>query len=285
MNPDDYKIGVIWFVVCCVNHFLSDSYCALLIPQFNKRLSLDQRKSCRNRTTSTLHSILMCLLFLIYWSSEYNNFSFNSDSRRRNLRPIGDFEYKAMMVMMGYLVYDSVYEGFNFMFHLLDMSHVTAVAKKDKKGSVQQIPWRINYTSLTLLIHHLVGFMAHIAIIKFKCGLAARYLMFIYGAEMSTPFLNACWILMSLNLKNTRMYTFSGSGLLATFLWRNFIGLYTITSLTLEHHLWEGSTMNGRHFHKDDMLYYLLYGITVIFILLNLSWTYKLVKSAISDLQ
>jgi hypothetical protein len=276
----DIRMAMVWFACCCVNHFISDFYSKLFIPGYSRGLSTDQQKSWTNRSTSTIHATVMSVLFCVYWFNVYDSATIT--------RGIGDFEKMSMFIMSGYLVYDSIYEISNFIFCLLDFTPVVdALGKKDKapvgKRALTSKPWKINYTTLTLLAHHLFGLMSHIAILKFNCGLAARYLMFIYGAEMSTPFLNVCWLLMSMNLKQSKLYTFSGSALLVCFIWRNFIGVYTIVSLTFEAGLWKGSTLNGRQYHKDELLYWLLYGITVVFVLLNATWTYKLFKSALSD--
>ena len=277
----DIRMAFVWFVVCCLNHVACYGYSRLFIPGFATRLSIEQQKSWKNRSTSTMHATVMSMLFCVYWLSIYDDTNIQ--------RGIEDFVYMSMFVMSGYLVYDSIYEISNFMFQLLDTTPiVNTLDKKDQKIPTKKIKttlWKVNYTSLTLLAHHLFGLLAHIAIIKFKCGLASRYLMLIYGAEMSTPFLNLCWILMSMNLKQSKMYTFSGTSLLVSFLWRNFIGIYTIVSLTLEASLWKGSTLNGRQYHKDEFLYWLLFGITIVFVLLNATWTYKLAKSAFTDLR
>lgn len=282
----DIRMAIVWFALCCGNHFMSDLYSRLFISGFSNRLSSEQQRSWRNRSTSTMHATTMSALFCVYWLNVYDSTATG--------RGIINFEYMSMFIMSGYLVYDSIYEISNFMFQLLDTTPVVNVlTKKDqsygksKNTTTKEIKkstaWRINYTSVTILAHHLFGLMAHIAIMKFKCGLAARYLMFIYGAEMSTPLLNMCWMLMSMNLKQTKLYTYAGSSLLVTFLWRNFIGLAVIYSLTVDAGLWKGSTLNGRQYHKDEMLYLLLYGITLVFVFLNATWTYKLAKSAFSD--
>jgi hypothetical protein len=275
------QTAFVWFAVCCINHLICDFYSALLIPSFANSLSSDQRKSWTNRSSSTLHATVMSILFCYYWLVVYDSSSIS--------RGIGDFEYMAMYIMCGYLVYDSIYEISSFVFNLLDTKPVVvSLLKKDKPVAGtknKRSPLKINYASLTIIAHHLVGLMAHIAILKFKCGLAARYMMLIYGAEMSTPWLNACWILMSMNLKQTKLYKVCGSSLILSFVWRNFIGVYTVLSMIIESSSWKGSTLNGRQYHKDELLYWLLFAIAVVFVLLNATWSYKLAKSAIIDVR
>ena len=177
---------------------------------------------------------------------------------------IGKYETFCMDIMVGYIIYDFVFES------------TSLVASLKYQNGKRTISW----SSLQILFHHLLGFASHLSMQLLSCGTGSLYMMGIYGAELSTPFLHGMWFLTDSHLTHTRLYFYCGCTLLGTFFWRNIMGWYIMYHLCTNWPLWVGSTTLNNGGNVDAGMYYAHVGITACFVLLNMLWTYKLVKKA-----
>lgn len=246
---------VAWFLVCVALHFSSVSIALAIFPSLPPP---KQRTShvFSNHCTSLFHSAVMSVLFLLYWTGILNILPSGND--------IGKYETSCMDIMVGYLWYDMIYESTTFLLSLMP--------------SPQR---RIEWASLQIIFHHILGLVSTLSMQILKCGIGSRYMMGIYGAELSTPFLHLLWILTESRMTKTNSYFFCGILLLATFLWRNILGFYIMYHLSTNWALWIGSTAQSGLGNFDSLMYNAHIVITACFVLLNLFWTSKLLKKAL----
>lgn len=253
----------LWFIICLFNHFLTPIYSSFLITSFNK-FNQSQKDLWRNRSTSFFHSIIMSLLFIIYWLFPSNDINYSTKSN------IGDYEHFCMNIMIGYLIYDTLFE-------FISAFYPKKIIKENKKA-------KIDGATIQILLHHLLGLISHFLIQFPNCGTGSQFLMGIYGAEMSTPFLNISWLLLELGFKDSKIFFINGLFLLATFIWRNILGTFILYQFYNLADSWNNSTnldeYNINHKISDNIVYYLLLFITICFAGLNVLWTIKLMKKA-----
>jgi hypothetical protein len=261
VNP---KIIFCWTFLCFLSYLSTPSLSSLLIPSFS-RIQLSQQHVWGNRCTSFLHSIVMSVLFVVYWSCPIEGMDYSTKTH------IGDYEYFCMNLMVGYLLYDTCYE----FQQSLALSFNSVKEKKPK--------FVIDSATLQILAHHLLGLVSHWLIQFFSSGTGSIFLMGIYGAEISTPFLNISWLLLELKLKDSKVFFVNGLTLLATFFWRNLLGAFILYQF---HHL-SGDWVNSASLSDgstsplyDNLVFYLLLLITLFFAGLNVLWTLKLLKKA-----
>ena len=267
-----------WTALCFFIYAISPSLSSLLFPSLSTTFNSQQLSVYGNRFTSFLHSIIMSLLFLAYWLSPAILSSHNSSSSS-SLPPlfstkntIGSYEYFCMNIMIGYLYYDTLYELFSSFFSFNSKIEI----KENKKK-------KFDSATLQILLHHLLGIISHWLIQYYHSGTASIFLMGIYGAEMSTPFLNISWLLLELKLKDSSLFFLNGIILLITFLWRNVLGGFILYQFYALYDEWNQSTslsdgtINPLY---DQIVYFMLLIITIFFAALNVIWTLKLLKKA-----
>ena len=266
-----------WTALCFLTYSISPSLSSFFIPSLSTTFSSQQRSVYGNRFTSFLHSIIMSILFIFYWLSPASNFSSSSSPSSPLLstqNAIGSYEYFCMNIMIGYLYYDTLYELISALSPSFSSSSSTIKENKKKK---------FDPATLQILLHHLLGIISHWLIQYFHCGTGSIFLMGIYGAEMSTPFLNISWLLLELKLKNSSLFFLNGIILLFTFFWRNVLGSFILYQFYALHDQWNQSTslsdgtINPLY---DQIVFFVLLIITIFFASLNIVWTLKLLKKA-----
>mmetsp|Transcript_9152 Transcript_9152/g.13795 ORF Transcript_9152/g.13795 Transcript_9152/m.13795 type:complete len:282 (-) Transcript_9152:71-916(-) len=265
VGHDNMYLVPLWTLVCIAFHFLSPFISALAIPGYTSRLSSSTRVLWQNRSTSLFHSLVMSGLFFIYWAN-IHSFRVSDDS-------IGVVESFSMKVMVGYLIYDLVFEVHSFYTGLIRPS--TSKSKSKKKGS-------IDWASVQIIVHHILGLVSHMSLLRLDCGGGSRYMMGVYGAEISTPFLNLSWLMAELSMKSSPIFIACGLTLIATFLWRNVVGIYILFHMLYNRDIWMGcSTYEGVNVPVlDSLLYNSHLVIIVCFASLNFIWTRKLLLKA-----
>lgn len=216
----------------------------------------------------------MSFLFLLYWG-----YSPIPNMRYSSFKEIGDYEYFTMNIMIGYLLYDTFYEIFA-LFTTKTTETTSKTASKTKKDNInnkKRNEKKIDSTTIQIFTHHILGLISHGIVQYFQCGIGSSYMMGIYGAEFSTPFLNISWLLIEMGLKDSTIYWVNGLALLATFMWRNVLGGYILYSFYTYSSDWNGSTFSPL---TDGIVYWISVAITLCFVGLNLIWTSKLLKKA-----
>ena len=111
-----------------------------------------------------------------------------------------------------------------------------------------------------------IGLVSHISLLAFDCTVGTTYLMAVFGAEMSTPFLHTCWLLHKLKLNTSLIFFYTSVVLLLTFVIRNCIGFYLLYSMITYYYYWDGFIA----------LYAMHLLIMMFFVCLNVFWLYKL---------
>jgi hypothetical protein len=264
-------IIISWTAICFLTYFSSPYLSSIFIPSLSTKFSPQQRSVYGNRFTSFLHSIIMSILFLCYWLSPPLTLSSSSSSVFSTQNTIGSYEYFCMNIMIGYLYYDTLYELFSAFF-----PSSSSPTKENKKR-------KLDPATLQILLHHLLGIISHWLIQYFHSGTASIFLMGIYGAEISTPFLNISWLLLELKLKDSSLFFLNGIILLITFFWRNVLGSFILYQFYALYDQWDQSTslsdgtVNPLY---DQIVYIMLLIITIFFASLNVIWTLKLLKKA-----
>ena len=159
----------------------------------------------------------------------------------------GKLENQTLHIMMGYIIYDTIYE-------------LSSPTKQ-----------------IDILIHHIIGFLSHLSTIYTQNNSALYYSMFIFLAEASTPFLNISWILYQLKYNNNLLFHICSILLLITFfIFRVILGPYAVYHLFIYKYTWGDS-------NNDNISYYMWSCntfIIILFALLNTFWFYKLIKMA-----
>ena len=155
---------------------------------------------------------------------------------------ISPFQARMLDIMMGYLWYD-------------------AYAEKRMGGS-----WDI-------VAHHGVGFLSHVAVRTTNIGVLMFYTMMIFVAEASTPFMHVCWLLHALKRTDSLVFKFLSFCLLFFFFFSRVINsphiVYSLTNYI---------AANG--VDNRPILFYSLWGSTIIFTGLNFLWFYMLIRMA-----
>lgn len=123
---------------------------------------------------------------------------------------IGAYEKAALDMMTGYMIYDTIIELF-------------FVSRFD--GLV--------------IFHHVLGLLSHGYSFYLNSGMSAFYLMMVYLAECSTPFLHLCWLLH--HLKHDKAFVFklcSAMILILFFFFRIVLGPYLLFHMVAYRELW-----------------------------------------------
>ena len=139
-------------------------------------------------------------------------------------------------LMVGYLLYDVIYE--------------VMYAKQSET-----------------VLHHFLGLFVHLITRFTKSGISSFYLMGIYIAELSTPFLNLTWLLYQLQLNETFIYRFGEFLLLVSFFFcRVCLGPFLLWHMIDHKELWVG----------QEYSLYLSQLVCSLFIVLNVKWFFSL---------
>ena len=158
----------------------------------------------------------------------------------------GKLENQTLHIMMGYIIYDTIYE-------------LTSSSKQ-----------------IDILIHHIIGFLSHLSTIYTQNNSALYYSMFIFLAEASTPFLNISWILYQLKYNNNLLFHICSILLLITFfIFRVILGPYAVYHLFINKYTW-GIYDNSINYYMWSCNTFII----ILFALLNIFWFYKLIKMA-----
>lgn len=249
------NLVIFWFFVCVGVHFFSLPILRTIFPS----IPPPRQKSPHewtNHCTSLFHATVMSVLFIVYWSDVL--------ALPPSESSIGGYEWNCMDIMVGYLIYDFIFEIFSF------LKSLKATGKKK----------RINWASFQILFHHVLGLASHWSQQMLDCGVGSRYMMGIYGAELSTPFLHMMWLLTESNMKKSKAYFYCGCALIAMFMFRNALGFYIMFHLVTNWPLWIDSTTHNSTVNIDAIMYNAHVIITAFFVMLNLLWTSKLLKKA-----
>jgi len=162
-------------------------------------------------------------------------------------QPLDAFGAMTLDIMMGYLWYDLLVE----------------MAKNRKQP--------------TTLIHHVIGYISLWAVRASNSGLGLFYFMLVFIAEGSTPVLHVLWLLKKLKLSDWWVFSALAWLLLFTFFtYRVVLGPYTLWHMVAYRDGWKGDP--NRHW-----LFGLLFGIAVVFVIINFYWFFLLYKMAMAN--
>lgn len=221
-----------YLFICVVLHFLCPVLSRLLVPGF-PNLPHSQRLQWYNRATSMIHAINMSALTAYYWLQINPNFEFPSH--------ISPYESRLNDIMVGYLIYDILYEAF--------------YSRQEET-----------------VAHHMLGLIVHIVTRITNSGIATYYLMMVYLAEFSTPLLHATWLLYHLVGTKSTIYRVSQSLLLIIFfLCRVVLGPCMLAHMIHNRKLWGP---------RGYFCYFNIF-VCGLFVALNFKWFYGLVNLAI----
>lgn len=165
-----------WCVFCFSLHIFWAFISIRIIPRFSS-ISKINRKEWYNRGVSLIHAITMFSRTSYYWVF------LNSDKK---IMESTHHEIVTIDIMMGYLLYDLIYESL-------------FCQQRD------------------VLAHHLLGLVSHISTRLSNNNAAIFYTMMIYIAEGSTPFLHLSWLINQLSLTKTTIFKFCALILLLSF--------------------------------------------------------------------
>lgn len=306
----DYLIALLWGLLCFIHHYFFSSFSLLiflapLAGTCNAKNALDtnnntssviaafsdcnssslfssatfevQRK-WRNKCTSAVHAVVLCVLVCVYVTRNFMHYSHFFPKERG----VQELERQILFIMLGYLVYDSLHTILVILDEIL-VAPQDPSRKKKEKNSMLKNEWSerkiLSFSTLVTLLYDFALLMCHIATLKFKCGLAAQYLILFYCAEVSTPFMYTCWMWTVMKSEDSKAHAKTGIVMMITLFLRNFIGLYILFSLTIQEAIWKGCSLKGRSYHKDEVLYWIMYISAVVFVVLNACTTYQLVGS------
>lgn len=137
--------SIAYAMVCFAIEQFSPFMSPLIIPGFNK-LKEDKKKASNwyNRNVSFVHATIMFVRAYQFWTN-MENWHLDVTVTNLNNRGISSFESLTIDIMIGYLIYDTLYEF------------------KSNKGVA------------LMLAHHLVGFFSHVLTRLFCSGPASYY--------------------------------------------------------------------------------------------------------------
>ena len=197
-------------------------------------------KELVNRIVSSSHAILLSILSLLFWKDN-NIFYYSLDNE------INSIVYILIDIMIAYLVYDTIID------------------------TIWSLP---NISGTQMLIHHLLGLYSLIIIRYYNSIHAMYYLMMVFLAEISTPFLHASWIMYQLKLTKSLIYKLTGWSLLTTFfIFRIVLPPVIIVKLLKEKFIWSDD---------EKIIFKVLFTITVLFTILNYIWFNRLISMVLN---
>jgi hypothetical protein len=230
-------LSVTYLLVCFVIHFLSPAISIRYVPHFQAKIVHAQRLSWYNRIVSSLHALVMSSLAIYYWL-------FIND-RKIMYSDIGDYASSCADLMIGYLIYDIVYE----------------------------IMFTKDYDTL---LHHLLGLVVHLLTRYTNSGISMYYLMIVYLAELSTPLLHFTWLLFQLQHEQTRLFQISQWSL---------VGVFFFCRICLSTSMLGHIVLNKQLWRNQEIAFYMNSIVCMLFVVLNLKWFKSLVGLALRSLR
>jgi len=198
----------------------------------SKKLGLHLTLEYCTRFASMIHALLMASLTLYYWFSINPTFIIP--------QTLEFYPECVISMMTGYMVYDLFVE-------------TLTVEKHD----------------FLILTHHLFGLLSHFLCLTMQDGVSGYFLMLVYIAESTTPFLHASWFLYRLEYQKTMLFKVLSASLL--FLW---IFARLIASPVIFYHFLKSEN----EFGEKVSIFFLHRYIMATFVCLNYFWFYKLIK-------
>ena len=232
-----------YFALCVIVHAVVNLSTKPIASSLGLAVPAGNQAELHNQVISGCHAALFATLHVYIWL-----FSESKDEEYQDADGIHSLDHIMLEIMIGYMMYDTSFEVF-MMF-------------ADKKKA-----WAAH---LQILLHHLMGLVTHAWILRVNSGIAARLMTVIYGADMSTPFLNLSWIMHHFGLSNNKVFTVVTGLVFISFLYRLTIGPYVLYCLIVRHKKWT----------YFPYLYSALCGVASVFSLLNFYWFYKLYQRA-----
>ena len=248
------EVAASYGVACGLVHLVSQLSFNKLFNNYSL-LPTSQRLEGYNRFVSLIHSSLMFGLDVRYW---WNNHIFVH---------VKDKVYTSMEklmidIMIGYLIYDLIFELFKGLGDSGKTSDATKISKKSKyKGMVEHV---------LIILHHLAGIISHISTRVSNNSMCFHYSMLVYLAEASTPTLNITWFLYAMKWdKNIFFSIIAYTTVVSFFIVRVLLSPYLVLHMIYYRDDWGDGTF---------LLFYGNLIIMTIFAFLNFVWFYKLVN-------
>ena len=236
--------SVLYLCFCIAIHLVSMVVSKPIVQLLGYEFPSHSSAQLYNQIVSTYHASIFSILYIYVWMySGHQGLEFKHDD------VIHPFDHLLLEFMMGYMIYDTSFE-------ILQM-----FTEKGKKA------WSMH---LQFLLHHLMGIITHGMIFQLNSGIAARLMLVIYGAEVSTPFLNLSWILNHFKMSDGGLFQVVSGCLFCMFSYRLTIGPYVLYCLV----------SRAAHWTSFPFLYNILCVVASVFSLLNFFWYYKLYQRA-----
>ena len=227
----------VWGGVCVFIHGICLLVSPALLKEFRNQKQDVLHEWC-NKATSSFHAIVLFSLTFNYW--------YCLDIEIRTY--VGDYEKMCLKMMLGYLLYDCAHEI---------MLSITI--------------------SRSTMFHHILGFLSLALILYYDCGVGAYFSMFIFLAELSTPFLHFSWLLNTLHMTNTLIFKVTaGSLLILFFICRVLLGPRLLHEMITSFDLWVD---------RFPGLFQLNVVIVTLFTLLNFYWFFLLLRLALGKMR
>jgi hypothetical protein len=235
-----------YFAACVVVHRLTKRVAKPVAEAMGLEFPKHSSSELFNQVVSTYHSALFAIIYFYVWLySGTQDIVFNDGDA------IYKLDHTLLQFMIGYLLYDTVFE--------IKMI-ISADGRKTWSGHLQ------------ILLHHAMGLLTHGWISHVDSGIAARLMLVIYGAEVSTPFLNVSWMLNHFNMSSGKIFKAVSYMLLVAFTFRLGIGPYVFYCLFSRMEAWSNTIY----------LFYTVMIVVGIFSFLNFFWYYRLYQRAMS---
>lgn len=226
-------VGAVYAVTLGVISQVFTILCDVLIPYFHK-LPNETKTIWYFRATSSVHAAVMFVLSLYYWTRLNSDVAIHSD--------VSEYEGFLLDIMLGYIVYDTIVE---------------IISTWDKE----------------VMLHHVLGTITMLTTRMLGCGVASHYVMMIFLAEASTPFLHVAWLLNSMKMNHTVVFQFTVVMLILNFfIFRVLLGPFALYHMwTDQTNLWDGI----------EWFYWINLFVVAGFTLLNFFWFHKLISIAL----
>lgn len=244
-HATDQQLFLGYLAVCAVTHVFAMAAAAVLpLEKAAHRVNLP------NRVVSTQHASMVFLTAAEWWwTRPALTGAFGLVERAANLGqpaalPLDDTQHRVFVMMLAYLLYDVVAE--------VAMALWLRPVKVD---------WPV-------LGHHVFGAFVHYTVLSERDGVSAAYVMAVYLAELSTPFLNLTWVMKACNVHGHPSFNaFGGCLVLSFFVTRVVLPPYWLAhmyfyraALPAGHPLWPRAA------------------VMLFFCVLNQVWFVKIVK-------
>lgn len=231
-----------YMLFCTAIHMLSWMFTEPVTTWMGLKFPPNSRQELYNQIVSSYHSSLFSLMYIYVWTlSGTQDMSFKDDDA------VHPLDRLLLEVMIGYMLYDTIFE-----------MYMMTEGRKSWSAHSQ------------ILLHHIMGLVTHGMIIDMDSGIAGRLMLVIYGAEVSTPFLNSSWILDHFDLSSNFFFKIVTGAVFFTFLYRLCVGPYVLYCLISRASQWT----------YYPLLFNILCLVASVFSLLNFFWFYKLYKKA-----